>query len=95
VKKYYEGQTLQIDLICHIDITGAGTVQIKYKKPSGSTGAWVASVVDAEDGWIRYTLAAASNDEDGDWTIWRRVVQADASVIIGRALQIRMHEEGT
>ncbi len=92
--KYYVGQTLQIDLLCYVDITGAGTVQIKYRLPSGTTGAWTATVVDAEDGWIRYTLAAASNTESGDITCWIYVVQADASVLIGTPQKIRMTAEG-
>ena len=73
---------------------GAGTVQIKYRKPSGTAGAWTASVVSAEDGWIRYTLPAASNDEDGDWTIWPYIIQSDLSVDIGTAQKIRMNQEG-
>jgi hypothetical protein len=93
--KYYQGQTLQIDLVIHVDITGAGTVQIKYRKPSGATGAWTATVVDAEDGWLRYTLASASNDESGVWFVWPYIVQADASVVKGTAQQIRMNVEGT
>jgi hypothetical protein len=92
--KYYEGQTLQIDLLGYVDITGAGTTQIKYRKPSGTAGAWNATVVNAEVCWLRYILAAASNDEDGDWTIWIYIVQADASVLIGSPLKIRMEVEG-
>ncbi len=93
--KYYKGQTIQFDITLDVDITAAGTVSLKYKKPSGTTGTWTASVVDAEDGWIRYVLAAASNDESGDWTIWGYVVQADATVLIGTPLTVRMLEEGT
>jgi len=92
--KYYKGQTLQIDILMFVDITGAGTVYINYRKPSGSSGSWTASVIDAEQGWIRYILPAASNDEDGDWTVWGHVIQADATVLIGTPLTIRMNVEG-
>ena len=46
--KYFKGQTWQADIFVPVDITGAGTNQIKYRKPSGATGAWTATVVDAE-----------------------------------------------
>jgi hypothetical protein len=93
--KLKKGQTLEINIFVPADITGAGTNQIKYTKPSGATGAWTATVVDAERGWLRYTLSAANNDESGDWGVWGYVVQADASVLIGDVLPIRMTVEGT
>jgi hypothetical protein len=91
---YVKGQTLQIDLVMDVDITGAGTNWIKYRKPSGTEGNWVASVVSEEDGWLRYILPAASNDESGDWTVWCYVIQADASVLISAPLTIRIDAEG-
>jgi hypothetical protein len=92
--KFYKGQTLEINIFVPVDISGAGTNQIKYRKPSGATGTWNATVVDAEQGWLRYSLVAASNDEDGDWVVWGYVVQLDLSVVIGTTLTIRMNVEG-
>ena len=92
--KYYKGQTLQIDVLLNVDITAAGTVQIKYRKPLGTTGTWTATVVNAESGWIRYILPAADNDDDGTWVIWGYIVQADGSVLIGSPLEIDMRVEG-
>ena len=92
--RYYKGQTLQIDVLLNVDITGAGTTSSKYRKPSGATGTWTASVVEAESGWLRYILAAANNDESGIWTVWSWVVQADATVLIGSPLEIEMRLEG-
>ncbi len=94
MSKYYKGQTLLITLIMQVDITGAGTTQIKYRKPSGATGAWTATVDDAESGRISYTLTAASNDENGTWVIWGYIVQADLSVVIGSPVEIEMRVEG-
>lgn len=93
-KKYYEGQTLQLDIFLRVDITGAGTNQIKYRKPSGTTGAWNASVIDAEAGWLRYVLPAANNDENGKWTVWGYAVQSDSTILIGSPLEINMLAEG-
>ena len=92
--KYYVGQTLQIDVLLNTDITGAGTVSIKYRKPAGTTGTWTATVVDAESGWIRYILTAALNDAAGVWTLWGYIIAADASVLIGSPLEIEMRTEG-
>lgn len=94
IKKYYVGQTLQIDVWLRVDITGATAYLLKYRKPSGTTGDWTATIVDAEAGWLRYNLPAASNDESGIWTLWGHVTLADSSVIIGSPLEIEMREEG-
>ena len=94
MSNYYKGQTLQIDVIMQVDITGASTTQIKYRKPLGTTGAWNATVVDDESGWLRYVVSAANNDESGIWSVWGYIVQADASVLIGSTLEIEMRVEG-
>ncbi len=91
---FYKGQTIQIDVLMNTDITGAGTNQIKYQKPSGATGAWNASVIDAEGGWLRYILPAASNDESGIWVVWGYIVQADLSILTGSPLEMEVREEG-
>lgn len=91
---YRVGQTIQIDLVMDDDISGAGVVQVKYRKPSGAAAAAAATVVDAELGWIRYVLPAASVDEDGDWAIWAYAVRSDGSIDIGDTLTMRVNKEG-
>jgi hypothetical protein len=53
-----------------------------------------ASVVDADQGWIRYVLPSTSVDEDGDWFVWAYVVRADATIDIGDTLTMRVNKEG-
>jgi len=94
MSKIYEGQTLQIDVVMERNITGAGTTQIKYRKPGGSTGAWTATVTDATIGWLTYKLAAASNDENSVWHVWGYVVLSGGEVLIGQMLDLLITEEG-
>ena len=55
------------------DITGATAVSIYYRKPSGSTGTWTASLV---GNTIQYTTIAGDIDEFGTWNIQGQVVSA-------------------
>ena len=94
MEEYRVGQTIQIDLTMWDDITGAGVVQVRYRKPSGTAVSVAATVVNADIGWIRYVLPAANVDEDGDWEVWAYAVRADATVDIGDTLIMRVKAEG-
>ena len=93
-EEYRVGQTIQIDLTMNDDITGAGTVQVRYRKPSGTATSAAATVVNADIGWIRYVLPAASVDEYGDWSVWAYAVRSDGTVDIGDTLIMRVNREG-
>tara|TARA_Y100000310_G_scaffold212376_1_gene213213 strand:+ start:2392 stop:2703 length:312 start_codon:yes stop_codon:yes gene_type:complete len=62
-----------------VDVSGATTMQIKVKNPSGTLKTWTASFTsDGQDGQIEYATTAASDlDEAGVWAIQARI--ADAS----------------
>lgn len=46
------------------DLTGLASATIRYLKPSGDTGEWVATVVEDE---VSYTTQEGDIDEDGVW----------------------------
>jgi hypothetical protein len=64
---------LQIRLDTKIDLTNAATMEIRYRKPSGTTGAWSAARYGSTT-QIYYDLSATELDEVGLWTLWSYVV---------------------
>ncbi len=46
-------------------IEGATSTQINYKKPSGATGYWTATVVDGR--YLQYQVQTNDLDESGTW----------------------------
>lgn len=94
--KVYKNQTaFTIRLTTGQDITSADPVQIKYRKPSGTTGAWTASINDASEGIIEYTMADANQlDESGWWTFWAYVTFLDETIAAGEPIQKYIHEQG-
>jgi len=48
-------------------LTGATTLQIKYKKPSGTTGAWTATIEGTE--YAYYLTEEDDLDESGVWEL--------------------------
>ena len=56
-----------------VDISAATTRQIKYEKPSGTTGYWTA--VEESTTSISYTTTAATDlNEDGNWRLQAYIV---------------------
>lgn len=60
-----------------VDVSGATTKQLKFKKPGGTTVTQTASfVTDGTDGKIEYISDDGDLDEAGDWEIQVYVVLA-------------------
>ena len=77
-----------------VDVTGATTTQIKYKKPSGTTGNWTASVRDPGKGELYYDLTGTELDETGTWTLWAYVTFSDGRSAPGEPVKVIVHTEG-
>ena len=63
--KIYIGDIPLIKTDCVSNITGATNTQIKYQKPSGTTGYWTATVVDGR--YLQYQTQTDDLDESGTW----------------------------
>ena len=93
--KVYKDQTsLRVKLTAGVDITGATTKQIKYKKPGGDTGAWVATVETASTGVIYYDIKSGDIDESGYWTFWAYIVFSDGRNAPGEVVLEHIYVEG-
>ena len=68
--KIYVGQEdLTIKLSTGKDCSGASTLRIYYKKPSGSTGYWDATLNGEDNTYIeKVGFASTDIDEYGPWT---------------------------
>ena len=95
MSKIYNGQSsLRIKLTTGVDITGATTKQIKYKKPGGTTGAWDTTVESATTGVIYYDIQDGDIDESGYWTFWAYIVFSDGRDAVGESVSERIYIEG-
>ncbi len=94
--KIYVHQTaLSVKLTVGVDITGATPV-VKYRKPSGATGEWSATIVDAANGVIKYNIQNEGDiDETGTWAFWAEVTFAGGEWAPGEAIKVRVYPEGS
>jgi hypothetical protein len=60
------GTVIRITLSDDTDISGASEVRIRYRKPSGTTSYWTASVV---SNGVQYTTETGDIDESGTWQL--------------------------
>lgn len=93
-KIYLNQDSLRIHLTAEVDITGATTTDIKYKKPDGSAGTWNATVDDAGVGSIYFDLTGTELDATGTWTLWTYVTFADGRSAPGEPVKMIVHTEG-
>jgi hypothetical protein len=93
-KVYLNQDSLRIILVTEVDITGATVRQIKYKKPSGTTGNWTATELDPTAGSIYYDLTGTELDESGTWKLWAYVTFLDGRSAPGEPVSLIVHTEG-
>lgn len=86
---------LRIRLILGVDVTGASTIHIQYRKPDGVTGAWDASIESATDGIMYYDIQSGDLDEAGIWTFWGYIVFASRGMARGEPVLVTVYETET
>ena len=91
----YNGQSkLRIELDTTIDVSGATTRIIKYKKPSGITGQWTASLK-SDKQTIYYDVQVGDINEANEWTVWSHVTWTGNINAPGEPVKIKFLQEGT
>lgn len=95
--KIYKNQTeLTIRLDTGVDLSAAATSKIKYKKPSGATGEWTATVYDVTNGIIQKILSLTTDlDQAGAWTFWAYITFTDGYSAPGEPSILDVFEEGS
>lgn len=96
MSKIYKNQTkVTLTATLGVDITGASSVLIKYKKPSGIPGQFNASIITALTGVISYDIVDSSDlDESGNWSFWGYVTFSDGKAAPGQPYTVEIYEEG-
>lgn len=91
----FNGQTaLKIILDTGQDITGA-TALIKYQKPDGTTGSWVATTESSTAGTISISATTGNIDQSGKWALWSYVTFADGTIAPGESVLREFYTEGS
>lgn len=93
--KVFKGQTdLTIKLDCNADLTDTTTALIKFKKPSGTTGSWTATVEDIPNGIIAYDVQSGDLDESGGYRLWAHLTNNLGEIIMGEVAKLSVYQEG-
>ena len=79
IAKMYKGDIgQQIVLEAGQDISAASLLQMKYKKPDGSTGTWTATLTGVDS--VYYNTLADDLDQTGNWEIQLYIELGDAKL---------------
>lgn len=73
----YNGTNITITLHANHNLSNPTSCEIFYKKPSGQTGAWNATIVGNDQ--ITYTTSVNDVDIPGIWVLQGKVVKAGAT----------------
>lgn len=94
--KVYKNQSfLNLTLNLGVDLTGAQVTQIKYQKPSGSTGSYNAEVTDETAGKIKYKFLSGDLNESGQWAFWGYIVFSSGDTAAGEPAFVNVYDQGS
>lgn len=80
MKETFVGDTIRITLRTGIDISTYATLKMKYVKPSGVKGEWIATKDPADNTKIYYVTEESDLDESGLWALQAHVEDLDFSL---------------
>ena len=93
--KVYVNQTfLTVTLDTKQDITDYQIALIKYRKPSGATGQFTATIQNAASGIISYRFTTGQLNEAGQWIFWAHITFNNGDFAAGEPSFLMVYEEG-
>ena len=93
--RIFKGQTaLRITLETFIDLEGIENAVIRYRKPGGVNGEFVAAVANTAQGLIFHECIEGDIDVSGWWAFWAFITFADGRVAAGQAAKVYIWKEG-
>ena len=63
----FVNDTPRITIDTKIDVSGYATLQIRYRKPDGTTGCWSATLCASNDDCMYYDVQLGEIDQEGIW----------------------------
>lgn len=95
MNRIYKNQgSLTFKVATGIDLSGAETALLKYRKPDETEGSFPLTVEDETAGILRYNLTGDELDQSGWWTLWAYVTFLGGRSAPGEAVRIYVAEEG-
>ena len=93
--RIYKGQSaLRITLKTFTDLEGIISAVIKYRKPDGVCGDFVAGVADSAKGVIFHECLEGEIDASGWWVFWAYITFADGRAAAGETAKVFVWQEG-
>ena len=65
----FVNDTIRLSVNANIDLSGYAVLQIRYKKPDGTTGCWVATICATDDTYMYYDTVIGDLDQAGEWLV--------------------------
>ncbi len=94
--KIFKGQSaLRITVNTFCDLEGVLTAAIKFRKPDGLCGEFVAAVGDTAKGVIFHEVIEGELDVSGWWAFWAFVAFADGRTAAGETAKVFIWNEGS
>jgi hypothetical protein len=94
-KIHINQSAIRITLKTFCDLAGVLSVVIRFRKPNGKTGEFVAAVGDAETGVIFHECIEGEIDVSGWWAFWAFVTFADGRTAAGETSKVFVWFEGS
>jgi hypothetical protein len=95
MNRIYRGQSaLRITLKTFTDLEGILSAVIKYRKPDGSLGEFVAGVGDVVKGLIFHECIEGELNASGWWAFWAFITFADGRTAAGETAKVYIWNEG-
>ena len=93
--RIFKGQSaLRITVKTFCDLEGIENAVIKYRKPNGKKGEFVAAVGDTEKGVIFHECIEGDIDASGWWAFWAFITFADGRTAAGETAKVFIWNEG-
>jgi hypothetical protein len=86
----FVGNVVNLVLNTAVTLTGATTLLIKYRKPDGTTGAWVSTIVAGSPKYMEYETGTDDLDQNGIWRLSAYAI-IGGSVLDGVIVSIEVH----
>ena len=94
--RIYQNQgSLSFKVLTGIDLSGAETCLLKYKKPDQSEGSFPLTIEEELGGILRYNLLEGDLDLSGWWTFWAHLTFLGGKSAPGEPVRIFVAPEGS
>ena len=95
MQRIFKSQTaLRIKLCTNVSLSSVTSARIKYIKPTGATGEWVAELDNATQSVYYDVLSATDINVTGIWKMWSYLTYSNGNSAAGKVVQILVIDQG-